>query len=215
MAFAETRPMRSRSAIIVGVLLGLAVHGSVHGKSKVRRGVGRSTFDQRLQQVQLKASNHGIGVAVSYALTPLMITAHKPGVTLGLTRSSAFTSKGRQLARVSLSSNRITVMERRQSSYSRRMITLLDPGLAVSTSTGRVRGKQHVSNHVIWKNAQAAVKAPLSASKLQRLKVQLDSQQHGVGSLWRKLFIRERARPASELKRALRAIGVPASIDWR
>jgi len=152
---------------------------------------------------------------VSYALMSVVSRARKTGATLGLTRSSAFVRQGKEMAKVSMSGKRITVTVRDKDVYRRRIITLLDPGLAVSSSTSRKGGEQQLSNHVIWKNAQAFVSAPLSHSKLARLKQQLDGQQRGVGAIWRKIVVRERARPASELKRALRAIGVQGSVDWR
>lgn len=152
---------------------------------------------------------------VAYAMLPLRGRARQPGATLGLTRSGAFVRKAKGISKVSASGSRITVMERDRNSYRRRIIKLLDPGFAVSSTTSRNGGAQRSSNAVIWKNAQADIKAPLSESKLQRLKQQLDRQQHGAGAVLRKIFVRANARPASELKRALRAIGVQGSVDWR
>jgi len=212
--------MRTSGCLLAVLLLTLASAGPASGQ-KVRR-VDRATFNARLDAVQAVGNSHRIGMNIGYALMGVRGKV-QDGAKLALTKHGAIARNRSGSARVTVDGDRITVTQRdfprqgRTGMYDRDIIRLLSPGLAVTTNTLRVAGRQEVRHYVMWKNSSAYVKTPLSPAQLDQLRQELGSTRVKLGARAKALFSYRSARavPGLELQRALDRMGIVNSVDWR
>jgi hypothetical protein len=223
-----TRPL----ALLVNLVLAVAVSSpALGGKNET----SPAQLEGRLEAVYGKAQRNGTPVGVAYALLGVSGMVEKGKLSVG--QRGIVVREGDRMLRIRSRGGRITITRRtgpsgdRNVTHVRDEFQLLGGGLALNTVTS-AKGKQsQVQNYVEWKNSSAYLARPLTAEQLGTLRRLLDSPVNKLAARgraladWLKLKVKfprhtsrqelGRSIPAAELERALKRMGLAASVDWR
>lgn len=221
-----------RLPLLTTLFMAVAVSSPALGR---KNETSPAQFKADVEAVYGKATRNGTPVGVAYALMGASGIIEKGKLSVG--QRGIVARQGDSMLRVQSRGDRITITRRsgrrgdKNAVHVREEFRLLGGGLALNTAT-RVEGKQRqVLNSVEWKNSSASLARPLTEEQLDSLRRLLGSPVNKLAARgraladWLKLKIKHprytsrqqlgRSVPAAELERALRRMGLAASVDWR
>ncbi len=223
-----TRPL----VLLVNLVLAVAVSSPALGG---KNDTSPAQLRGRLEAVYGKAERNGTPVGVAYALLGASSMLEKGKLSVG--QRGMVVREGDRMLRLQSRGDRITITRRsgrsgdKNAAHVRDEFRLLGGGLALNTVT-TTNGKQsQVQNYVEWKNSSASLARPLTEKELGSLRRLLGSPVNKLAARgraladWLKLKVKYprqvsrqglgRSIPAAELERALKRMGLAASVDWR